>query len=44
MWNKKCKICIFNEVDMHVYSGEFTDKLFEHEMFVVVLIMLTYIL
>lgn len=27
---------------MNVYSGEFTNTLYEHEMFVVSLIMLTY--
>lgn len=42
MSNNKCDIYTLNEEDISIYSGEFTNKLFEHEMFVVSLIMLTY--
>lgn len=42
MSNNNCDIYTLNEEDMNIYSGEFTNKLFEHETFVVSLIMLTY--
>ncbi len=41
MWNKHSNISTLSEEAMDVYSGEFTNKLFEHEMFVVSLIMST---